>query len=1121
MEFFDNLNTLFIDNKEVESLYINGKQVWPLTDPTPQKIVQFLAGVNGQTVTVNFKGEQVGDTLQYAIKNDDGTFVVNRPYSQNRYLSNKSNLVAIHDICNTMSAVGQYSCYDCQNLTDVSINGVLSIAPNAFERTTKLTNVSMSGILSIDEDAFSCSDYSDSPYLKELSLYNVQYLNAPVKNRIELTSMNVAEDNDRFYFINGNDDTTKSKKGAILIDDVDKKVIWCSVQHVSSATLDDDVTTVGKNAFYSNVDLHTLNTSNLSSIEDYGFNNCLLLSSIGNTESIEKLGKGSFQWCTSLKDFKSDKVTEIPDYAFAYTSYGLSSLDTPNVSSVGKYGLNNARNLTSINFIPQKLGENAFSYCTNLTGVVLSAVKDIPPFCFDNCQKLTVSLSNVETIGNEAFHNTPITVANMDNVISLSGWVFWDCINLVSVYAPNLKEITDTAFRWCESLKSVDFPELTSVGELAFEGDFTYHDANIYNIKCPKLKYIGNSAFTYSKISSLYIPECLSIGNNAFSSCGSLLSIYCPNVEIIGSTPFSQCTKLVSVIIGEDNQFYCNVDSMLLTKDKQNLVWCSTAKTGDIQLPTETISVLPYALQNSKITTMYGQHIKDVGAYAFSYSKNLTAVSFPELSNLEGCAFDDCSNLKLINLSGVKKLGFNNNDDHFYNCTSLISADFPYLSNLSYGMFRGCKSLQFVNAPNATDFSYYVFENCEKLSAVNISNITNCGQQAFSNCKSLTSLNIPYVTSFDSYGIFENCIKLKEISCQSLSNFRSTAFVNCSSLTSIYIGEDNDVFYSYDNQLILNSDRDTIVYCAPGISCINNIYDTITNISSQAFYDSNIVSAELNNITCIGNGAFTQSEKLTNVELNNITDISEDAFSYCKKLTDIELNNITAINRYSFTGCYNLSSIKYNNILSIGEYAFQQCSNLLSINFNTIQKLERGGFLRCKNLISVEANDLTTIGDCAFQECSNLQSFKADNAVSVGNWTFDDCENILSIYLHNVLSLDTGTFCNCKNLTYIDVQNVKYINNAFVNCKKLTDLRLNKVEKFVAEWSSDFDGCDSLSNIYILTDAVPVLNNSVIFSRLPSNYTVYVKPEMLEQFSTASNWNSIYATGHISAYNQE
>jgi hypothetical protein len=130
----------------------------------------------------------------------------------------------------------------------------------------------------------------------------------------------------------------------------------------------------------------------------------------------------------------------------------------------------------TINGLPVTgIGEWAFSFCTNLTSVIVPrSVTSIGNWAFLHCSSLT-SLTlpeGITSIGLWAFQEcVGLTNAAVPNSVRhLAVGMFGNCSNLTSVTLPdNLTSIASRAFTYCTSLASITIPSsVTGIGPDAF-----------------------------------------------------------------------------------------------------------------------------------------------------------------------------------------------------------------------------------------------------------------------------------------------------------------------------------------------------------------------------------------------------------------------------------------------------------------------------------------------------------------------------------------------------------------------------------------------------------------------------------------------------------------------------
>ncbi|MFI3299647.1 MAG: leucine-rich repeat domain-containing protein, partial [Rikenellaceae bacterium] len=86
----------------------------------------------------------------------------------------------------------------------------------------------------------------------------------------------------------------------------------------------------------------------------------------------------------------------------------------------------------------------------------------------------------------------------------------------------------------------------------------------------------------------------------------------------------------------------------------------------------------------------------------------------------------------------------------FYQCSSLTSADFPEATTIERYAFSGCSKLSSVNFPLVTSIGYYyksssagyAFEGCVSLKSAAFPSVTAIYQYTFYGCDALTSLDL-------------------------------------------------------------------------------------------------------------------------------------------------------------------------------------------------------------------------------------------------------------------------------------------------------------------------------------------------------------------------------------------
>ena len=168
---------------------------------------------------------------------------------------------------------------------------------------------------------------------------------------------------------------------------------------------------------------------------------------------------------------------------------------------------------------------------SNIESVMLpSSVTVIEQQAFYGCDNLkSINLSNVKSIGTEAFANCPLLTDNID---------------LSSVNRVDNKGLAGTYF------KTIDLPACESVGDSAFESCIAQE------ITLNKATDLGDNAFkNCSNLETLYIPMATSL--DRCDGCTNLQTIFAPMLEsIIAGIPNNTtiyCTRFLSHVTFPDD----------------------------------------------------------------------------------------------------------------------------------------------------------------------------------------------------------------------------------------------------------------------------------------------------------------------------------------------------------------------------------------------------------------------------------------------------------------------------------------------------------------------------------------------------------------------------------------
>ena len=299
------------------------------------------------------------------------------------------------------------------------------------------------------------------------------------------------------------------------------------------------------------------------------------------------------------KDIDSLVIAKMGDIA------NVTNAKIGDINNTASAQISNINNVTKQNIASGTDAVNAAgrAQIKGITETTQGKIKDIN----------NTALSQIDAINNTALSQS----RNIDNVAQ-------EKINVINgVSAGNTKEIAtaldmivDTFekkiaiekpyYAYLMDFKIGDFndDEITKVREYVF-----FEKKSLTSIDLPVCTSIGDNAFSgCTALNSINLPVCTSIGTYAFYSCKSLTSIDLPVCTSIGPYTFYRCTALTSI----------------------NLPVCTSIEYG-----------------------------------VFSSCTALTSINLPACTSIHSYAFNSCKSLTSIKLANTSKICTLSNSDAF------------------------------------------------------------------------------------------------------------------------------------------------------------------------------------------------------------------------------------------------------------------------------------------------------------------------------------------------------------------------------------------------------------------------------------------------------------------------
>ena len=483
--------------------------------------------------------------------------------------------------------IGSYSFWGFSSVKEIVFEGVpSSLADSAFENCFNLQSISYNGTIN-NWKKIDIQNDSDSPYTSQIFVATIYCTDDTILSQ---GYCGFEENNLRWIL-------TESKKLIIwgsgkMAEYQTNYSPWWS-KNYKTVTIDEGVTSIGRNAFYdTEIESITLPNS-IESIEREAFSYAKNLSQLNFSTNLKKIDDYAFSHCDSLKEVNIPDGTVEIGAAFISCS-SLERIHFPDsITKLGSmYGCTSLNELhlpCNVTYICN----SAFSGCTNLRNITLPAnLKEIGEYAFGGCTMLdNVTIpDSVETIYRGAFSNCKNlkTIHLPSSLKNISEYLFSSCSSLQKIILPkNINAINSYAFKECILLEEITIPtKCQNIGIQAFSGC-----KGLKTIKIPgSVTGIGINAFeNCSGLIRIDFDQGLwSIGNHVFSGCNQLSKVSIPDsVKSIGADIFADCDLLSNLTYhGTTTQWNkIKIDANNL-KLSQVTIHCTD---GDI-LPISTVS---------------------------------------------------------------------------------------------------------------------------------------------------------------------------------------------------------------------------------------------------------------------------------------------------------------------------------------------------------------------------------------------------------------------------------------------------------------------------------------------------------------------------------------------------
>ena len=555
--------------------------------------------------------------------------------------------------------------------------------------------------------------------------------------------------------------------------------------------------------------------------------------------SVTEITDNAFYGNNNIVEVKiSSNMLTIGDLAFGECINLTNILIPRSVTTIGEFAIDMCESLESV---AVESGNTAYDSRNNCNAIIETSINKLIVGC-----KNTIIPDTVTCIASSAFYTctdlTNITIPN--SVQTIEEWAFYGCSDLVSINIPNtVTRIETETFADCVSLTSITIP--SSVNFIA-EGVFTgckslasiVVDSNntVYDSRnnCNAIVETATNTLIYGCKSTVIPDTITSIEEYAFCGHSELTGITIPaSVTYIRKYAFSGCTGLLEANGGSgivfhdvtiwqkasDKNFTSNVAMVDVTNANTiasqlvkesgyyNYYWRNndsrvvTFNLGDISSSVVTnIDELQPISFGESLTIEEEPKIKAHNYYfgGWYLDADLTnKVSFPLTITEQTELYAECieGNVLLSNnttyASVADNAGTATGDvviPDYYNFGNGLIPVTTIITNA----FAENSMITSVKIPGTiTSFGVAAFYNCQFLRSVTMAyGATHVGGFAFQNCVNLTSVSLPNTLQWIDGEAFSCCTGLTSIVIpEGVTNIGMEAFDGCTGLTSIIIPE--------------------------------------------------------------------------------------------------------------------------------------------------------------------------------------------------------------------------------------------------------------------------------------------------------------------------------------------
>ena len=439
----------------------------------------------------------------------------------------------------------------------------------------------------------------------------------------------------------------------------------------------------------------------------------------------------------------------------------------------------------SISLSETYISNGSYNITGEFNGGVITVDVPAPQFVTET---LNVSANGTYTPGQGVDGYSKVVVDVPQSVTGFTEKEVTEGVQIVNL-SNSASYVHPNVFEKDNYLQTVYLPNCISVGE----GAFAYCN-NLTTVNLPVCTIISSNGFNgCANLKTINIPLCSEIGGSAFLMWSDFVSeLNLPKCINIGNNAFGRCYSLATV-------------NLPVCRNINHYAFSGCSSLNSLTLCTDVYWTIPYGnfLPGTPIMSGTGS----IYVRSDTYSAWITSNGWSSLSDRfvsietsgfalsfsEGTVYGTTKGLynDFLSYLGISKSDITKvilpecnyiESSIFINYSALSQISFPRCEYIGDSTFYGCTSLNSINLPICSYIGSDAFYSCSLLSQVSLPMCSYIGASAFHRCYSLSQVNLP-VCSYIENNAFYNCKLLNQVNFPVCSYIGNSVFFNCYSLS--------------------------------------------------------------------------------------------------------------------------------------------------------------------------------------------------------------------------------------------------------------------------------------------------------------------------------------------------